>query len=85
MRRVRWPARCGGRRQVARLRRRAVAAGYRLVAARAADAQELADSQAFIQAQIDSYRAAGKPNAEQLALADFCQALLTLNEFVFVE
>ena len=49
------------------------------------DAGELADGLAFLQTQVDAYAAPGKPDAETLALADFCQALLTLNEFVFVE
>jgi mono/diheme cytochrome c family protein len=59
--------------------------GYRLVLLREPDSQELRDSQSFIQAQVDSYRATGRADAQKAALADFCQALLNLNEFVFVE
>jgi hypothetical protein len=62
-----------------------VRAGYEIVLLREPNSQELSDSQGFLQAQIDSYAAEGKPDAERLAVADFCQALLTLNEFVFVE
>ena len=32
--------------------------------------------------QVASYRSAGKSNAAELALADFCQVLMSLNEFV---
>ena len=35
--------------------------------------------------QQDSYQAAGKAAARELALADFCQVLMCLNEFVYVE
>jgi hypothetical protein len=63
----------------------AVEAGYRLALLRQPDAQELADNLAFIGAQLESYRAAGRPEPLKLALADFCQALLSLNEFTYVE
>jgi hypothetical protein len=63
----------------------AVEAGYRLALLRQPDAQELTDNLAFIGAQLESYRAAGRPEPLKLALADFCQALLTLNEFTYVE
>jgi mono/diheme cytochrome c family protein len=38
----------------------------------------------FLQSQTASYSADGKSNALPLALADFCQAILALNEFVYV-
>ena len=48
-------------------------------------AAELAASGAFLKQQMASY--AGKPEAEarRLALADFCQAVLSLNEFIYVQ
>ena len=61
----------------------AVQNGYRLALSRAPDADELADSLAFLQSQQDAYKAGGKTNAGELAMTDFCQALMSLNEFVF--
>jgi hypothetical protein len=40
---------------------------------------------AFVTAQAASYQSAGKTDARDLALADFCQVLLCLNEFVYVD
>jgi hypothetical protein len=48
-------------------------------------AEELAESAAFLQQQAESYHAAGKTNPSELALTDLCQALLCLNEFVYVD
>ncbi len=62
-----------------------VRSGYLRTLLRQPDAQELADGVAFVQSQSDSYAAQGKPDAGMLGLTDFCQVLLTLNEFVFVE
>ena len=45
--------------------------------------QERSRMEAFLQRQTDSYRNA--PQARELALADCCQVLLCLNEFIFVE
>jgi hypothetical protein len=47
--------------------------------------RELAESVAFLEEQDASYKAAGKDKPEQLALTDFCQALLGLNEFVYID
>jgi mono/diheme cytochrome c family protein len=63
----------------------ALRAGYVIAVARPPTADELADGLAFVAAQSASYQAAGKPDARDLALADFCQVLLCLNEFVYVE
>jgi Protein of unknown function (DUF1549)/Protein of unknown function (DUF1553)/Planctomycete cytochrome C len=63
----------------------AVKAGYQVALARAPTAGELADSAAFIRSQEASYRAAGTKEARELALADFCQVLVCLNEFVYTE
>jgi len=45
----------------------------------------LADAVDFLKAQLAAYQADGKTNARELALADLCQVLLGLNEFVYVE
>jgi hypothetical protein len=62
-----------------------VRGAYAAALGRAPDEAELADALAFVPGQAESYRQAGKPNAEELALADFCQALFALNEFVYAE
>jgi mono/diheme cytochrome c family protein len=59
--------------------------GYRLALGRLPKQDELAATLVFLQSQVASYRAAGKPEALQFALADFCQALMSLNEFVYVD
>jgi len=63
----------------------AVHEGYWRALAREPTAGEKRESVAFLQQQLDSYRAQGKPEALTLALTDFCQVLLSLNEFVYVE
>lgn len=60
----------------------AVRAGYRIALARLPSADELADSAAFIRQQEQTYAGA---NRREQALADFCQVLMCLNEFVYVE
>jgi cytochrome c553 len=59
--------------------------GYVLALGREPDAEELNDSSAFIAAQLKMHETALKPNAPELALLDFCQVLLCLNEFVYVD
>jgi hypothetical protein len=63
----------------------AVRAAYRHALGRAPTQRELADSVAFVAEQAASYRADGKPDAGRRALADFCQVLLGLNEFIYVD
>jgi mono/diheme cytochrome c family protein len=63
----------------------AVTLGYQTAIGRTPDAQELRDSVAFIEGQTASYTEEKKPSPKQLALADFCQVLFGLNEFVYVE
>ena len=63
----------------------AVAQAYLIAVSRKPTAQETADNVAFIQSQIAAYDAQKKGNAKQLALADFCQVVMSLNEFVYVE
>ncbi len=63
----------------------AVRHGYLIALARPPTLEELADSIAFVQQQMQSYKANGKEGGKELALADFCQVLMCLNEFVYVE
>jgi mono/diheme cytochrome c family protein len=58
---------------------------YLQALAREPDADELRDAVAFLIEQGKSYQTDGKANAAELALADFCQVLFGLNEFVYVE
>jgi mono/diheme cytochrome c family protein len=62
-----------------------VRAAYARALARQPKERELADSLTFLKEQAASYIAAGKDKPEQLALTDFCQALLGLNEFVYID
>jgi hypothetical protein len=63
----------------------AVKAGYELALTRAPDADELAESVAFVKKQMESYKATGKGDGREMAIGDFCQALVCLNEFVYVD
>ena len=65
----------------------AVQNGYLAATGRRPDEAELADAVAFIKSQAESYAAGGKDAAValELALADLCQVLFGLNEFVYVE
>ena len=46
---------------------------------------EAADALEFLTQQTADYRNDGKPDAGLLAMTDFCQTLLCLNEFVYVD
>jgi hypothetical protein len=59
--------------------------GYVAAIFREPDDEELAAAIAFLAAQEQRYTADGKADARELALADFCQVLFGLNEFVYVE
>jgi hypothetical protein len=61
----------------------AIVGGYLTVLARPPDDAELADSVAYIQQATASY--APKDNVGELAMADFCQVLLSLNEFIYID
>ena len=63
----------------------AITYGYRLALSRKPTEDELLTSIKFIENQTESYARAGKSNTHQLSLADFCQALMSLNEFVYVD
>jgi len=62
-----------------------VRSAYLVALARSPAPEELLDGVAFIRQQFDSYLPVGKANARELAVADFCQILMCLNEFVYVE
>lgn len=49
---------------------------------RAPTAQEMTDNRAFLEAQTASYD--GQGDAAQLALADLCQVIFSLNEFIYL-
>ena len=59
----------------------AVRNGYHAALGRNPSEEDLADSLRFLRRQIGAY---ARPEALELALGDFCQALLSLNEFVLV-
>jgi hypothetical protein len=60
----------------------AVTQSYRTALGRAPTKTELANATGFLEAQSKSYSSA---DARELALADFCQAVMGLNEFIYVE
>ena len=59
--------------------------GYRLTVSREPNETELKEGVEFVRSQAEGYQKGGKANAQGLALTDFAQVLLCLNEFVFVE
>jgi hypothetical protein len=62
-----------------------VRSAYLIALARLPTAEELGDASAFLAQQTTSYGAAGREAARDLALADLCQVLMSLNEFVYVD
>ncbi|MEW6304894.1 MAG: DUF1549 domain-containing protein [Verrucomicrobiota bacterium] len=58
---------------------------FRIALGREAAKSEVKDCLQFIDAQILSYQQDQRENPRQLALADFCQAVIGLNEFIYVE
>jgi hypothetical protein len=63
----------------------AIRQGYLATISRQPDETELSAATAFLAAQEKRYADEQKSNAKELALADFCQVLFGLNEFVYVE
>ncbi|MFO0819109.1 MAG: PSD1 and planctomycete cytochrome C domain-containing protein [Pirellulales bacterium] len=63
----------------------AVKQGYLAALGREPMAEETRDDVEFLTKQIESYRGAGNDRPRDAALADFCQVLMSLNEFVYVE
>ena len=58
---------------------------YSLALNRPPAKHEAADSLTFIHEQLARYEAEKKPDARELALTDFAQVVLNLNEFIYVE
>ena len=63
----------------------AVRSAYAAALSREPSPAELAGGLEFLAGETESYRSEGKSNARELALADFCQTLLCLNEFIYLE
>ncbi len=59
--------------------------GYKIAFGRKPTDRELSDACGFVEEQKAKYQADGKQDNDQLALVDFCQAILSLNEFMYVE
>ncbi len=62
-----------------------IAKAYHAALGRPPFKEELMDGIDFLARQGAAYRASGKPDVPELALADFCQALLGLNEFIYID
>ena len=65
--------------------RAAIQRAYALALSRTPDADELDSSVAFVTAQSADYKQTGKGNAQELALTNLTQLLVSLNEFSYVE
>ncbi len=63
----------------------AVRSGYATALGRAPTEQETEDALRFIEEQAAAYKKDGKADADRLALTDFCQVLMELNEFIYVD
>ena len=63
----------------------AIVQAYEITMSRPPVSGELQAELAFINQQADSHHQAGRADPRQLALADFCQILLCLNEFVYID
>jgi hypothetical protein len=59
--------------------------GYVFTLARPADDVERAEATEFVRLATESYRAAGHEAPQAQALADFCQVLFGLNEFIYID
>jgi hypothetical protein len=63
----------------------AIRRAYGLAFGRAPSEQERQLAADFLARQADAYRSAGNAAPDFVALADFCQTLMSMNEFVYVE
>lgn len=64
--------------------REAIREAYRIALARPPEADELNAGMAFVAKQRTLYEADRQRNAERLALIDYCQSLMSLNEFLYI-
>ena len=62
----------------------AVEEAYRTAFARPPGPLEAAQGVAFLERQVDLYRRDGEPEPGRLALVDYCQSLMSLNEFLYI-
>jgi hypothetical protein len=60
-------------------------AAYTIAVGRPATPDEAARGAEFLAGQAESYRLDGRKQADHLALADFCQVLMGLNEFLYAD
>ena len=63
----------------------AIGQAYRSAIGREPAAKERRLAESFITVQSSEYREAGRADVEKVALADLCQAILSMNEFVYVD
>jgi hypothetical protein len=63
----------------------AIARGYLIALSRLPDETELNQSVEYVARATEAYAASGKENAGELAMADFCQVLFSLNEFIYID
>ena len=63
----------------------AVQNAYLATLSRTPSEKELAEALAFVQAQTHVYREISRNQPQRQALTDFCQVLLSLNEFIYIE
>jgi hypothetical protein len=57
---------------------------YRIAFGRSPTPREVELSAAFLQHQAEHYQSTGSADADKTALVDFCQALFSANEFIYV-
>jgi hypothetical protein len=62
----------------------AVAHAYRIALGRSPTGAEARLAAGFLAAQRSAYARQGRPESDRLALVDFCQALLGMNEFIYI-
>ncbi len=63
----------------------AVSSGYAIALGRSPTEKEQDELLGFVKEQMASYETERKPEARRLALSDFCQVLMELNEFIYVD
>src|SRR5262245_16184158 len=78
-----WAVSFGKRLSKAKTPEDAIHRAYRLALSRDASPEELTEGMAFVKGQQAAY--AGKSDARELALADFCQVVMCLNEFLYLD
>ena len=62
----------------------AIRQAYRIAYGRSPDADELPAAEEFLDRQRRSYASEGQADALTLALTDYCQTLMSLNEFLYI-